>query len=298
MSSSGPGLVAIQRRLRAFVMRAYTLWWRLRVRFGPAVRLGRPEELTVILMSYSRPRNIDPIVRAALKCRFVRRVRVQNNNPEIDIRDWVDVDDPRLVITNSEVRRWAGVRWDLARETNDPFFLAIDDDVFLFPGQIASLFMHLLRDPSVPHGVHGVRWTRTESRRHADEIAHRAGEETTVDVLHQLYAVTSRHVIRQKRLLEDVRAMSDHAYDISQRFGDDVVISYCGDGSPRVHDLGPVATCPTSHADGIALNQLDGFFRDRRLLLDTILDSQARGAQRPVALARFAPTVSVAGSRR
>ena len=210
-------------------------------------------------------------MQAALKCEFVHRVLVQNNNPEIDITEWITSKDSRLVIKNSKTRKWAGSRWDVARSVDDPFYLAIDDDVFLFPGQIAQLFNYLLDDPSVPHGIHGVFWPHKPTQIESGTIMHRAREESTVDVLHQLYAVTNRHVQKQRELLGQIRARMERAGTTASRFGDDIVISHCGAGRARIHDLGFVPVCPTSHVDEIALSRLDCFSEERRILTDVIL---------------------------
>jgi hypothetical protein len=249
---SEPGS-AIGNTFRATVNRLLTLAWRLRVRWGPAVDVDRPEQLTVVLVSYLRPRNLEPIIRSALKCRFVNRVAVQNNNPDIDLNEWVHVSSGRLSILNSPVRQGAGSRWSVALNEEQPYYLAIDDDVFLFPSQIARLFLHLLNDPSVPHGVHGV------ARR-----AHVARREKPVDVLHQLYLATADQVRRYHEILAILKEQAPKEREIANHLGDDIIISHCGRGLPRVHDVGVIPRCPSSHEKGIALNQLDEFPHVRR----------------------------------
>ncbi len=224
----------------------------------------------MVLVGYHRPQNIGPIVRAALKCEFVHRILVQNNNPDIDIMKWVADNDPRLVIKNSKIRKWSGSRWDLARTVDDPFYLAVDDDVFLFPGQIAQLFRHLIEDPSVPHGVHGILWPHTPQQSESGKTMRRAREESTVDVLHQLYAVTNRHVRRQSELLSQIHARSKQAGTTASRIGDDIVISRCGPGRARIHNVGYVPVCQTSHYDDIAISRMDCFQEDRQHLVETI----------------------------
>lgn len=239
-----------------------TRWWRLCVRFGPQAVIGEDAWLTVVLLSYKRPQNIKPIVRAALKCKFVSKVVVQNNNPDIDIRPWVRVDDHRLAIYNSPSRQGAGARWEVALSHWSQYYLAIDDDVFLFPRQIARLFEQLIADPSVPHGVSGVRGTMPIHR-----------QESTVDVLHQLYFATREHVWRFHGLLE---ALKPEDYAVAQHYGDDVVISHCGASRPRTHNVGLIPLCPTSFAKDVALHQLDEFPRGRLRLQQALRDVEAR----------------------
>lgn len=241
-----------------------TLIWRLRVRWGPAVGIGRPERLTVVLVSYLRPRNLEPIIRSALKCRFVNKVAVQNNNPDIDLREWVHVRSARLSIANSPVKRGAGSRWSVALRENRAYYLAIDDDVFLFPGQIARLFRHLLDSPSVPHGVHGV--TRKV------HVSHR---EMPVDVLHQLYLATADQVQRYHEILAILEERAPEEREIANHLGDDIIISHCGDGPPRIHDVGIIPCCPSSHKKGIALNQLKEFPEIRRRFYRTVRELAA-----------------------
>src|SRR4051812_46165654 len=57
----------------------------LAVTFGPRHRARGPERCTVVLLSYRRPQNIEWLVRGYLKCDFVTRVIVSNNNPDVDL---------------------------------------------------------------------------------------------------------------------------------------------------------------------------------------------------------------------
>lgn len=249
---------------RAAVNHLLTLAWRLRVALGPPVDLDASERLTVVLVSYLRPANMERIVRAALKCKFVNKIVVQNNNPEIDIHDWIRVSDDRLRVVNSPVRHGAGSRWFVAREEKAAYYLAIDDDVFLFPGQIARLFSNLLGDPAVPHGVHGVLTGKSGRQTHV------ARREATVDILHQLYLATADHVRRYHEILATLERDAPAARAVANHFGDDVIISHCGDGAPRIHNVGFIPRCSTSHRKGIALNQLDEFSADRGTLYRTL----------------------------
>ncbi len=263
--------IATARRTLNFV---WTIAWRLRVRFGPDVRIEGPERLTVILLSYRRPQNIEPIVRAALKCSFVQDVVVQNNNPEVDIDDWIGISSERLRTYNSPTRLGPRSRWTAAARVGGTHYLAIDDDVFLFPGQLAALFSQLLRNPDVPHGVHGVVYLE------AGEPAHVARSEGSVDVLHQLYFVTDRHV---NRFHEVLAKLADHAPEVRallNRIGDDIIMSHCGAGPARIHDVGRIPICPTSHAKGIAVNQRDDFLVDRALIFETVRDLCAAAPRR------------------
>jgi hypothetical protein len=206
-----------------------------------------------------RPQNIEPIVRASLKCEFVSKVVVQNNNPDIDILQWVKVEDPRLRIYNSPTRQYAGARWSVAAREGASYYLAIDDDIFLFPSQIARLFERLMADPSVPHGISGVR-----------QATHLVRRDENVDVLCQLYLATAEHVRRFHELLGRLEAEAPEEYAIAQHYGDDIVISQCGESQPRIHNVGLIPMCSSSYTKGVALHQLEDFPRDRLRLLQAL----------------------------
>jgi hypothetical protein len=255
--------------LRAAVNYLQTIVWRLRVRWGPAVSIDSDARLTVVLLSYLRPANIEPIIRGALKCEFVNKIVVQNNNPDIDIHDWVTVSSDRVRIYNSPTRQGAGSRWSVALGENETFYLAVDDDVFLFPGQIAELFSRLLEDASVPHGVHGVLYDQGETGS-GGALVHLARREARVDVLHQLYLTSHDHVRRYQEILVALKERSPKLLEIASRFGDDVVISHCGAGAARIHNVGLITTCASWAKKGVALHQLDDFLKDRLLLFRAI----------------------------
>ena len=98
-----------------------------------------------------------------------------------------------------------------------------------------------------------------------------------MDVLHQLYFVTSKHVRRYHELVGALKARAPEAYAIAQRYGDDIVISHCGESQPRIHNVGFIATCTTSFAKGVALNALEEFPRDRLRLLQVLRELNSLG---------------------
>src|ERR1044071_7341650 len=57
------------------------LRWQHDACFGPRVSLEGPQKLTVILLSWKRVRNMQPIVRSLLHADFIDRIIVSNNNP-------------------------------------------------------------------------------------------------------------------------------------------------------------------------------------------------------------------------
>lgn len=239
---------------------------RSRVRHGPAVVGTVRDKLTVLLLSYSRMENIDPIVSSTLRCKFVERVVVSNNNPDVDIDQWVQNHDSRVELINQTQRQGAGLRWRLAAQRPGEHFIAIDDDIFLYPEQIEGLFRHLVQRPEVPHGFFG-------SRGHVVDAAGPSvqwNRDVDVDVLHQLYAVTRRHVEVYFRILEEVGQLSHDSADLIEWSGDDILISKTGSARPRIHDLGPVLQCPTANLGSVAVHKRDAFLGKRRRIMSDI----------------------------
>ena len=113
--------------------------WQWDAHFVPVrVLEERPIRATVILLSYKRVRNIQPIVRSLLKASCVGKVIVSNNNPDLRLDDWLRLRDDRVQVIDQPVRRFPGVRFELARQDGGEYFLTLDDDVFLFPRQCST----------------------------------------------------------------------------------------------------------------------------------------------------------------
>jgi len=129
--------------------------WQSQVRTGPAAHHDGAEKLTVILLSYKRIRNMEPHVASLLRTDCVEKIVLSNNNPEYRIRDWVRIQDERLHLFDQPQRTPPGIRFDLAAREPGPYYLTIDDDVLLAPGQVLGIFRHLIANRSVPHGFQG-----------------------------------------------------------------------------------------------------------------------------------------------
>src|SRR5438132_199315 len=78
------------------LLRIFPTYWALRRRLGLTIGRHGPEKVAVVLQSYRRPINIEPILQNLLACDFVSTVVVSNNNPEVDLASYVRVRDPRL----------------------------------------------------------------------------------------------------------------------------------------------------------------------------------------------------------
>ena len=259
---------SLSRRISQISTTQRLYWrWMKAIYAGPRIEIPGQEKLTVLLQSYRRPWNMDRQVRAAARCAFVNKILLSNNHPDIDLRGRLTYRDPRLVLIQNRVHRRAGFRWHLARGENTEYMLSMDDDVFLFPAQIAKLFQSLVKDSEVPHGLFGTVYrglpaVRREERKKTESYVYQ--RETEVDVLHRVYGISRIHLEGYFQYLDRSRVYHPLSEDA---VGDDIAISFTSRQRPRVHDLGPVLLCPSSSWPRIALHQGKDFFTRRNEIL-------------------------------
>lgn len=241
----------------------------LRCRFGPTVAMESNQACTVIVASYGRPQNLQAIIAALVTCDFIRKIVISNHNPEVCLDQYINSNDERLKIINATARRDASYRFKVANTIPDEYFLILDDDIFMFPGQVRKLFLHLLKEPDVPHGFHGTCYISDEEKKRVLKRNHMSRIETTVDVLHQGYAVTAQHI---ERMLE-ISAELDASACKSMAHNDDILISLSGLRNAKIHNLGFVMTCSSSQDPKISISRRPGFgaSRDRLFLYLTKL---------------------------
>ncbi len=212
---------------------------------------------TFIILSYARPQNIQRMLDAIVNARSCGRIILSNNNPEINILNYIDP-SPEVLEVVQQTERWEPVkRWCIARECGGEYFVCIDDDLFLTSKQIDMLVDQIVAEPRVPHGVWGEKITVEGGGFKLERgLFNYSGE---VDVLNRAYAFTRSHVRRIFDLMaylgvEDPRTLGR---------GDDILLSFSGTGRPQCHDLGPLENCPTSNQKGIALWREEGFYQER-----------------------------------
>lgn len=240
-------------------------------------RNHRTKELvTSILMSYKRPFNIDQIARSILECKFVDRLIISNNNPRIDINEWINFRDRRAVVINQKEDKGCGFRWYLALDQGSNFFLAIDDDLFITSYQITKLFHHLTNKPDIPHGVFGSEYGSTDS---LTQMRYHSTKNMQVDVIHQVYAVTKEHVRGYFILIGLVRKMSQEIADYAELLADDIVISHCGLGKPMIHNMGYVRECATATMRGCAVYKQHSFQEIRKEILRLVVSAREKIVQ-------------------
>jgi hypothetical protein len=235
------------------VRRAYEIGRRARfavdVRIARARdRLWRPREhdarLTVVLLSFARPRNIQPIAESVLRCGFVDRLVISNNDPRVRLTDHVRIASPRAAILEQEAPCPPMRRFEIARELPGEYFLALDDDVLLRAPQIDAVFRALVNDPGVPHGIIG---QVMDGEERAGVRSYRLVErrDGTVDVLNRAYFFTAAHRDRFFTLLAAIGRQP-------LRYGDDIVLSFSGERRPRIHDVGRVLYFPSGDDPAVA----------------------------------------------
>jgi MFS transporter, DHA3 family, macrolide efflux protein len=248
----------------------------VRARWLPAVGERGGPRCCVVVLNYRRPANIDLIVRSALKCRFVDKVVVSNNNPDHRARDLTSAQSERLVLIDQQRPTRQGIRFALAAAHDSEFYIAIDDDVFLSPKQLERLFMFLVADPSVPHGIGGeVRKTRSERDLPPRDYGFVTGVngDREVDHLTRVYAFTREHLGIALGLFEQL-GMEDLARVGN---GEDIVLSFSGRSRPRIHRVGTVAQCASFACEGIAtFTSYADFFAERAQLHDRLLALRGR----------------------
>ena len=236
---------------------------RLRVALArPAPGRSHPDRsAVVVLLSHNRPQNMPLIVRCALRNAWVKKLIVSNSNAKLRIGEWIDVQDERLVLIDESRPTQPGHRFTLAAESGGEYCLSIDDDIFLAPRQWTALFERLVAGDSVPHGITGNMFLPGSISGNGSPFHHLSGAEQEVDVLIGAYAFTKQHLERMFALAGAVGIgrMSD------LRNGEDVLLSFAGAGRPQTHAVGPVLTCASESAPGVALWQSHANFWDERV---------------------------------
>jgi glycosyltransferase involved in cell wall biosynthesis len=252
----------LRTRLERFVKGVLYWKWVAHCRLCRNVSVAVPDKVTVILPAYrqARMKNLEPLVRSALKCDFVEKVVVTNDNTEVRISDWVNIQDKRLVLIDQPVRRGCDHRWEVARQHEAEYYITIDDDVLIYPRQLARLFLHLVETPGIPHGLAGGTLPRSFFR----------SRELEVDHLYEIYAFTADHLKTYFAYLEDIRS-AGHASNLSlDFFGGYLILSYTGNGRPRIHDVGFLLPCTTAYDKGVATFRECEFLARNYEVLDAI----------------------------
>jgi glycosyltransferase involved in cell wall biosynthesis len=194
-------------------------------------------------------KHVNHQIRNILKCDFVETVVISNHNPDVAMDDLVRVRDKRVIIRNQPVRRGCGYRWNVALEYQPDYLIVVDDDILLFPSQLAALFDRLVSEPAIPHGFAGMV-------RHFDgRIEYREMEDLQLDYLCEIYALTGEHVKRYMALRNQILAGDPGLANILENSADFMLVSRSGSGSPKIHKSSRMFRCPTYDQAGVAVHK-------------------------------------------
>lgn len=236
------------------------LRWYWGARWGATVSWSGPEKLTVLLLNYRRSWNMEMLVRSFLRCSFVERVLLWNNGVPSSLQGVRVIENARVSIDGMGGNQGTIARFYMAQRERGTHFLAVDDDVFLFPSQVRTLFSCLVADPHHVHGVVGQQVGVT-----GEVFEGREEYSGTIDILSRVYTFTQEHLNEFFQLLECL-GMHDEVQFQELTAGDDIVLSFCGEGKPLCHCVGTILSCPTCALPGIAVFKEPGFWDYRSRL--------------------------------
>lgn len=256
-----------RRLLRRFLSPIAMRLLDFRCRFGPDIVGPNGEECVAVVASYLRPHNINTILATLIKCKFVRKIVLSNHNPDVAIEDYIDCQDDRIQVLNSNDRKYCGYRFKIANSLPAEYFIILDDDVFMFPEQVRTLFSHLVNDPAAPHGFHGILYVRSKNNKGNGRCRHIARREAVVDVLHQGYAVTHSHIEQMIRIAKSISESQPDGIGDPLRYADDILISLSGRDKARIHKFAPILMCPTALQAKVSVCRQPGFDQKRGALL-------------------------------
>lgn len=226
----------------------HRFWWELARADLPRTS---PGTATAVILSHRRPFNIDLHVRAALLSRRVQRVVVSNNNPDVDLRDVVDVRHPRVVLRDDYGIN-ANRRHLLANEYGGSAILAPDDDTFLRPQTMDELVARVEARGRSPLTTQGQLWDGSRWRGNV-----LAPPERYVDVANRVYAYTvaqaemALDLARELELPPGSRAFAETPVD-------DVLLSFSGD-APALLVHAHFLNCATATDAQVSTYRQGGF---------------------------------------
>lgn len=223
-----------------------------------------PPQASAVLLSYARPENIQRIYNAVAGSRYIENIVVSNNNPDIDLWDYLEP-HPKLKLIQQVVHQLPWNRFSLPLYEEGDFFISIDDDLFLTTEQIDLLLEKLFADPGISHGAFGQVLARDGMGFTLVDCVTQVDRE--IDVLNRVYAFTKEQAARVFQLLELLGL--NHARKIG--LYEDILLSFGASKRPLCHDLGALEECKTTSDPRKALHMRPGFFGLReQLVIDLI----------------------------
>ncbi len=214
--------------------------------------------------SPERLKNVKRQIKILLKCAFIERIIISNHNPQVRIEEAINIVDNRLILIDQAERRGCGYRWVVVNSYQPKFIFSIDDDILLFPAQLARVLEELIKHPEVPHGIAG--WYRSDYKQNS---------ETVVNDLTQFYAITNKQLEKYFELVKEISFRDEKMGEYIEFWGDNLLTSKTGNGLPRIHKIGIFIQDRTATKPGVAAYTYNGFGSGRKkikLALKEVID--------------------------
>ncbi len=227
-------------------------------------------DFCAVITVFKRHQNLKTLLDTLEKCSFIKKIIVINANPRIALD--LDINSDIDLVQSKTIKR-PGYRWYVLKEYGKSFtrFIAIDDDTLILPAQLFQVAKNLERKPDRPHGIVGSKYT--QKPKSFDSVSQRSitsyhkNCSMTVDVIHQLYAVTIEHLDEFHRISSE---LDSYKVEDPNSIGDDIIISHCGTCAPVICNVGKILECPTSHISHIAVHSEDNAAKRRCNVIDEI----------------------------
>lgn len=227
-------------------------------------------QFSAIILSYARPQNIDSICSMLLSIDNISTVCLSNNNPSINISDFITTTDNRLQVISQKQSSGPFKRYTIANQLSGEYFLSIDDDLFLQQKQVEFLMNMLLDDHRAPHGFWGQNFIVNKN-----DILFEYGlinKNDRVDILNRCYFFTREHLSEMFRLM---KCLKIDETDVGP--SDDIILSFSGQVKPFSHNIGTYIDCPTSNKSGVAQWLEQDFDQRRASIIKKILQVKTLG---------------------
>jgi hypothetical protein len=239
--------------------------------------------LAVIILNYRRPQNIGRIAAAAREALPEAAIFILDQAETDDLRARDDVAWGEVWLRRAAVNKGAGARVPLAASLPFEHFLAIDDDTFLTPRQIAALVERFRAEPDRAHGIFGQRIEVVDGTISLRNELSRI--DAALSMLNQVYVFSRRQAQAAIALSARLGFASWDAVGPT----DDILLSCAADKPPLCHELGPIAVCPSWNRPGVAVWRSGGFMDARWDVLGRLLRAKAIAAFSPLTI-RPAPS--------
>jgi len=223
-----------------------------------------------ILLSYKRPQNIERILKNLLATPSVGHIVLSNNNPAIDMAKWFDVKKYPIEFIQQTSAAVCAKRFEIALELPYDYFICPDDDLFLNTEQLEMLLGYAQQDKSRIHGMFGQ--IKSFQQGQVGFFSGIQGLTCEVDILNRIYCFSRQQLLKMVELakLIELNSIGDALHI------DDLLLSFCGEGRPVCHNLGPFEDCPTSEEAGVATYTETGFDATRLAAYRRLADITGR----------------------